>query len=261
MKVPYSGGNGAKYSSGPAVTVNGLTFKLQDGKLENGNGDLIFSVSGTPTVTSPTPTLIPISSVTVPFFSGTLCTARVGDQVSSEIRTIAVLSPLKFTRDNGVDGWATSITTPDGYFSVRVFAPDNTNMTEADLQIRYNRPGSTTIMWSSIFAWNDAIDGASNNKLTLSQGVWSGNTNENGDGTVPVTSNARAAWGNADVYWASAPEQRSYMWTTNNTSEKTAYMMTFMMGAQNTSGTGNTANATNALTTKAFFKIDQIHAR
>ena len=254
MKLPYSGGNGAKYSAGPAITVNGLTFKLQDGKLENGNGDLVFSVTGTPTVTSPTPTLVPISRTTIPFFNGTQCTAEVGNQVSSEILTIAVLSPLRQTSDNGRNGWATAITTPDGYFSVRVFVPNGTNIVDADLQIRNNRTGQVTIMWSSAYAWHDGSSGASNNKLVLNQGVWSGNDGDRGTAT---TTNASAAWGNADVYYDSDPEQRSYMWTTTDPNDKTAYMMTFMMGAASTGViTQSIANSS-----KAFFKIDQIHAR
>ncbi|GHT36495.1 hypothetical protein AGMMS49574_28320 [Bacteroidia bacterium] len=257
MKIPYSGGNGAKYTTGQAVKVNGLTFQLQDGKLENGNGDLLFKVSGTPTVSSPTVTSISISSATVPFYTGGSCTASVGDQISSEILTLAVLSPLKQTSDNGVSGWATAITTPDGYFSVRVFVPNGTNMQDADLQIRNNRGSNITIMWSSAYAWHDGSSGASNNRLALNSGVWSGNDGDRGTGAIRVTSTPNAAWGNADVYYDSDPEQRSYMWTTTDTNDQTAYMMTFMMGATNT----GTVDATKAASSKAFFKIDQIRAR
>lgn len=49
--VPYSGGNGAAYSSGSSISssgVTGLTALLQAGTLTTGNGNLSYSVSGTP---------------------------------------------------------------------------------------------------------------------------------------------------------------------------------------------------------------------
>ena len=47
------------------------------------------------------------------------------------------------------------------------------------------------------------------------------------------------------------------MWTTTETDDQTAYIMTFMMGAKET----GTVDAGKAAGTKSFFKIDQIHAR
>ena len=49
--VPYTGGNGKAYTAGTAIAstgVTGLTATLQSGTLANGNGNLSFSVSGTP---------------------------------------------------------------------------------------------------------------------------------------------------------------------------------------------------------------------
>ena len=49
--IPYSGGNGMAYSAGIAVSstgVTGLTATLQSGTLANGNGNLSYSVTGTP---------------------------------------------------------------------------------------------------------------------------------------------------------------------------------------------------------------------
>ena len=49
--VPYSGGNGIAYSAGSAVIstgVTGLTATLQAGTLASGNGNLSYSITGTP---------------------------------------------------------------------------------------------------------------------------------------------------------------------------------------------------------------------
>ena len=49
--VPYSGGNGVAYAAGTAISstgVTGLTATLQLGTLASGNGNLSYSVTGTP---------------------------------------------------------------------------------------------------------------------------------------------------------------------------------------------------------------------
>jgi hypothetical protein len=82
LAVPYSDGNGGNYTGGTTTTVNGLTFKLNPGTLAIGNGYLYFSVTGTPTVSSPTESNININSTLIPFFSGVSCTtANVGGGV------------------------------------------------------------------------------------------------------------------------------------------------------------------------------------
>ena len=54
--VPYTGGNGVAYTAGVAITstgVTGLTATLQASTLASGNGNLSYSVSGTPASTGP----------------------------------------------------------------------------------------------------------------------------------------------------------------------------------------------------------------
>jgi len=51
ITVPYSGGNGVAYSTGPAMSstgVLGLTAVRQGGTLANGNGNFTYTVTGTP---------------------------------------------------------------------------------------------------------------------------------------------------------------------------------------------------------------------
>lgn len=67
LRVPYIGGNAGIYSSGSSVTVNGLTFKVLPHSLNFGGGELVFSVIGTPTVSSPVQTSILIDNNLVPF--------------------------------------------------------------------------------------------------------------------------------------------------------------------------------------------------
>ncbi|MDR2472621.1 MAG: hypothetical protein LBD53_03515 [Tannerella sp.] len=255
LRVPYSGGNGGRYSGGASITANGLTFKLQDGRLENGNGELVFSVSGTPTVSSPTGTTIRMVKALVPFNAGSECDVTVGDNVDATVRTKATVGPLLKTSE-GANGYHRVVTTPDGKFSVRIFIRSGQNLQDADLQIRNNTSVEQTIMWSSVFGWHDNVDGASNNSLKLQTGIWSGNSGENGSGTVAQSTSNNAAWGNENVYWSNDPEHRSYMWVSYEANSQTAYILTFMMGARQLGA----ANDSSAATVKAFLKIDEVIA-
>jgi len=52
--IGYTGGNGVAYTSGASVSstgVTGLTATLQTGSLANGNGNIVYTISGTPTIT------------------------------------------------------------------------------------------------------------------------------------------------------------------------------------------------------------------
>ncbi|MDR2498800.1 MAG: hypothetical protein LBD28_05105 [Tannerellaceae bacterium] len=260
LRVPYIGGNGGRYNGGASVTVNGLTFRLQDGKLENGNGEIVFSVSGTPNVTSPTPTTIVMAKALVPFNAGSVCNVVVGDNVDATVRTKATVGPLLKTNE-GAAGYHRVVTTPDGKYSVRVFIRTGQGLDKADLQIRNNKSSTESIMWSSNFAWNDDSKGYSNNKLELRPNIWSGNNNSNvglsnSGTTVEQSSSNDAAWGDPDVYYKDSPEHRSYMWISHDPNSQTAYILTFMMGARSL----GTVDDARAATVKAFLKIDEVLA-
>ena len=56
LVVPYSGGNGGSYPAGSPILstgITGLTATLQYGDLEYGVGQLIYSITGTPSGSSP----------------------------------------------------------------------------------------------------------------------------------------------------------------------------------------------------------------
>ncbi len=79
LSVPYTGGNGGMYSAQTVGPVNGLTATLSSGNFANGSGTLSYSVTGSPTVSSPTTTTFNLN------IGGQTCTATVGQG-----RTLAI---------------------------------------------------------------------------------------------------------------------------------------------------------------------------
>jgi hypothetical protein len=72
MNVPYTGGNGGVYPAQTIGPVNGLTATLSGGNFNSGSGTLSYTVSGTPTVTSPVTTTFPLN------IGGKTCSAVIG---------------------------------------------------------------------------------------------------------------------------------------------------------------------------------------
>lgn len=253
LRVPYTGGNGGAYPAGTAISSTdntGLTATLKAGDLQYGNGVLVYDVVGTPTASSPTGATFALSFGTT---NPQNCTTTVGVISVAKTSGIATMGPLIATSDNGFNGYHRMLTTPDGKFSVRVFANPAGNLELADIQIRSNN-GAQTIMWSGHYAWAGGANCAASNALALIAGdTWYGSASETSN---TATTGLNAAWGNADVYFT-APEQRTYMWTTTSVSDQTMYILKFMMGAPSPS---IVANATNAATVKAFLQIEQIVA-
>ncbi len=63
MIVPYTGGNGGSYPAGDPISSSGntgLTATLQSGELSYGNGELVYTLSGTPDYSSPEPAVFNI---------------------------------------------------------------------------------------------------------------------------------------------------------------------------------------------------------
>lgn len=83
MTVSYVGGNGGVYPAQTVGPVNGLTATLLSGNFNNGPGNLVYSVSGTPTVTSPATTVFPLN------IGGQTCNATVGQGTTLDIGGIS----------------------------------------------------------------------------------------------------------------------------------------------------------------------------
>ncbi|MFT4094689.1 MAG: DUF3500 domain-containing protein [Niabella sp.] len=116
--VPYTGGNGADYSAGTAVSstgVTGLTATLASGTLASGSGNLTYNISGTPSASGTASFAISFGdqsctvSVTVNSASGTSATVTALTCSSAEFSTSAVVSTaytgtatVPYTGGNGV---------------------------------------------------------------------------------------------------------------------------------------------------------------
>lgn len=89
--IPYTGGNGMAYANGnvgiPSTGVTGLTATLQSGNLSTGNGNLFYSVVGTPS-----------SAGTANFaidFGGQTCTLSLNVGISNTNTGIPAIDSLK----------------------------------------------------------------------------------------------------------------------------------------------------------------------
>ncbi|MFV0536700.1 MAG: hypothetical protein ACK5M3_04920 [Dysgonomonas sp.] len=78
VKIPYLGGTGGTYDgTAPSAAVNGLRIERIAGKLNYGGGEVMYRVSGTPTISSPNTTTFPITFLTE------TCSISIGSGVSS----------------------------------------------------------------------------------------------------------------------------------------------------------------------------------
>jgi len=75
LNIPYTGGNGGIYSAITIGPINGLTATLPSGNFNSGPGNIIFTVTGTPTVSSPTTTTFGLT------LGGQICSAEVGNDL------------------------------------------------------------------------------------------------------------------------------------------------------------------------------------
>ena len=110
--VPYSGGNGGYYGSGtpiPSAGVTGLTATLQPGNLAYGNGELVYTLSGIPSASSPELATFAID------FLGFQCQAIVGSNTISRGETIFWHGSMPANVGNG--GELTSTVLASNYIS------------------------------------------------------------------------------------------------------------------------------------------------
>ncbi len=277
LKIPYSGGNGGFYNGGSSFTTQGLTVTLQDGKLESGVGELVFLVEGMPEISSPDAINIPINGVAadkieIPFWNGE-CNALVGDQISAEIKTIAVIDYMKFITDpdTGTKGFAVQCKTPDGLYSIRAFFKHSiqnqtataTNNTERitsgsnnNIQIRNNSDEEKTLMWNYTTFYGRNSRGASGGNLKAVSKVFGGAHEDAGNAWVSNAPSAYAPWGNPGIYNAddSGPEYRIYSWIDTSPTTKVAYIATIMAGFDPGSDTRDITKQ------KVFIRIEEIVA-
>lgn len=294
LKIPYTGGNGASYVEGSTITVNGLQFKLQPGTLAYGSGEFVFSVTGTPTVSSPIETSIPVQGSAgnnlIPFLSPAMnCTATVGNSTSTaaDVKVAAVMDYMKFVTDpdTGVKGFVVEAKTPDGLYTVRVFmrhsvqngtatATNNTNkttsLTENNVQLRNNSAIAKTIMWNFTTFWGTQAGNTSQvpygdtGAVSVPAGKPGGAKGNSWTTMASGTAAANAgAWGDPGIYnslvggsstTSPGPEYRYYAWIDTSTTSKVAYIATVMAGMDPSA----LPTATDVTKQKVFIRIEQI---
>ena len=258
LRITYTGGNGGSYNSGTPFTVNGLTFQLRPGTLEFGGGELVFSVSGTPTTNNDMS--LPITSTAVPFLTAVQnCTATVGNTSRADISSVAVMGyPTLTTDPNGKQAYTLPLASPDGKYSIRVIFDTTSGTTLANPNVQlFNNTGSTVSLYWNYNTEYGGYIGSAVTTNNITSGVWGGMA-DSSTSWFPQGTGAmgNAYWGNIGIIDGSGggPEHRRYTWIDSNASSKTAYTATIMVGAP-TSG-----NAQPNLS-KIFIKLEQVKAQ
>lgn len=257
LRVTYNQGNGGSYNSGAPFTVNGLTFQLRPGTLEFGDGELVFSVNGTPT--NGNNMTLPMTSTNVPFLTaGQNCTATVGNTSRADISSLAAMGyPTLTTDPNGKQAYTFPLATPDGKYSIRVIFDTTSGTTLANPNVQlYNNTGSTVNLYWNYNTEYGGYIGAAVTTNNITSGVWGGMLDNSATWYPQVAGPmGNAYWGNLGIIDGTGlgPEHRRYTWIDSNPSSKTAYTATIMVGAP-TSG-----NAQPNLS-KIFIKIEQVKA-
>jgi len=273
MRVNYLGGNGGSYGSGAPITLNGLTFQLQGGKLDVGSGELVFNVTGTPTISSPSPTTFTLDQSMISFWDGSTCDVTVGTQSTAEIKTIAVMDYMhpEFPDGQGVYGFSVECNTPDGLYTIRAFLrhnlqngtatiANNTQSTSSgannNIQIRNNTNTTAILMWN-YSTFYGAYLGSAGGNFPVPPKTWGGTTGDATTAWLAQTTTNYAGWGNTGIYNASnnGPEYRIYSWIDTSPDTKVSYIATIMAGMDPGAG------ATEATKQKVFIRIEQITAQ
>lgn len=194
--------------------------------------------------------------------------STVNNTVRATTESVAIIGPLVATSDNGRAGYALSITTPDGKFSVRAFIVTGNAFSTTNLQIRNNSVANIDIISNGHYLWGGA-GGYMQNQLRLPPGIWAGDNAFSSATLVDATvaprfqsASTNPYWGDPETYAGGMPEQRLYTWTNNSGSDKVFYRLNFMMGTATPAVLGTAASCPGGIcnTTKAYFTIDQISA-
>ena len=175
LRVVYTQGNGGKYNTGTSFTINGLTFSLRPSNLDFGDGELIFSVVGTPT--NEDNMNIPMSSTNVSFLKTEQnCISTVGNNSRADITPVAVMGYPRLTTDsNGKRAYTLALSTPDGKYSIRVIFDTTSGTTAAIPQVQlYNNTGATINLYWNYNTEYGGFIGSAVTTTGVTSGVWGG---------------------------------------------------------------------------------------
>jgi hypothetical protein len=258
IRVPYQGGNGGQYPAQSVGPVNGLTVSRAAGVLNIGAGEIVYTVSGTPNISSP-------STIT---FSGlgigsNTCAITIGGAGNNASITAQAYVGQLTSVSTPRAGYELVGNTPDGKWSCRIFVPTGTSFADANLQLRNNSNDTIQIMQNVSYFWGGGGT-VMGNLISHPHNQWAGYSSD-ASGAVSATVQTASnfpAWGDPGIFAGNLPEYRLYHWSTSDPAEKTFYTLEFMMSNTNP---GSLANATNCPsgtcnTVKVFFNIRQISA-
>ncbi|APD06564.1 hypothetical protein UJ101_01035 [Flavobacteriaceae bacterium UJ101] len=142
MTVPYTGGNGGSYSSGTGIASTGntgLTATLQAGDLSFGNGELVYTLTGTPAQSSPNAANFALSFLTES------CSAAVSGDVLGIGETVTKVVTMPNSAAAGtllsslysdlpvIDGLRMDLARVDASF----YDPRIYNVSDSDQQVSY----------------------------------------------------------------------------------------------------------------------------
>ncbi len=146
LRVPYTGGNGGMYPGGMSIQSTGntgLTATLQGGTLADGDGELIFTLRGIPSASSPIDAAFALN------FLGKTCTVTVsGDMFVGESQNHMCTMPDSPTGTLLSSLYPGKIPTIDGLMMDLVWVNNNTyspriyNVSSDPIIISYHTPAS-----------------------------------------------------------------------------------------------------------------------
>lgn len=99
LSIPYLGGDGGVFSA-DTLAINGLTAIRSAGRLNKGSGELVYTVKGVPTVSSPTKTSFGIT------LGSKTCSASVGGGLSLAVGEIIYFVDSSLTSRSVANGRA-----------------------------------------------------------------------------------------------------------------------------------------------------------
>ncbi len=169
--VPYRGGNGASYATGSAIAssgVTGLNATLIPGNLANGDGSIVYNITGTPsgtgtanfalnfggqTCTLSLPVTSPGSTTVSPAISGFTCGSATFSATAVSGTSYTATATVPYTGGNGGSYAAGSAIASSGVTGLTATLLAG-NLAKGDGSIVYNITGTPSAAGTANFAIN-----------------------------------------------------------------------------------------------------------
>ncbi|MDM1297278.1 hypothetical protein HXZ94_01985 [Empedobacter falsenii] len=165
--------------------------------------------------------------------------------------------PTLTTDGNGKKAYTLALSTPDGKYAIRVIfdTADGNTLATPNVQLYNNTDNNVDLFWNYNTEYGGYIGSAVITK-NVTAGVWGG-MNDSSASWYPQGTGVvgNSYWGNTGIIDGAGggPEHRRYTWIDSNSTSKTAYTATIMVGAP-TTGTAKPNLS------KIFIKIEQVKA-